>query len=262
MLFYNLNNLKIIINLIDILKNLNLFFYKFKVTLSQFSLINTINIGSRFHGHYEANRIVCCPIPLFTGIYILKKVLSTFCTTYINLILFIKSPKAFGLVLGCLSPLVISNKVIIPSHSGTDSMATMRSISEENCTLIGGSPSHFTDMLNHPDQPNFDFKSLQLALLSATHITNVLVKQIRASFKLKHVTICYGLTESSSAGTLTKSDQEATKGSIGVPYPFTECKVVDPCTGDIVLRNVDGVLCMRGAQILVFVKNYSRVPFH
>jgi fatty-acyl-CoA synthase len=63
------------------------------------------------------------------------------------------------------------------------------------------------------------------------------------------------MTETSAGGTLTQaSDVEHSEKfayeSIGRPFPFVEAKIINPDTGDMVPRNVDGEICLRGFNIM------------
>jgi fatty-acyl-CoA synthase len=67
--------------------------------------------------------------------------------------------------------------------------------------------------------------------------------------------LSYGLTESGSIGSMTRaSDIEISEKfayeSIGQCLPFVELKIVDPKTNQIVVRNVDGEICLRGFNIM------------
>ncbi len=61
----------------------------------------------------------------------------------------------------------------------------------------------------------------------------------------------YGMTESSPATHVSSDDPAKSKpGSIGVPVPNTECRVVDPVTGMDVDAGVDGEIWIRGPQVM------------
>ena len=62
----------------------------------------------------------------------------------------------------------------------------------------------------------------------------------------------YGMTEASPATHCTTEDPAMGKaGSIGVPVPLTECRVVDPTTGTDVPPGEDGELWVRGPQVML-----------
>jgi acyl-CoA synthetase (AMP-forming)/AMP-acid ligase II len=67
----------------------------------------------------------------------------------------------------------------------------------------------------------------------------------------------YGLTETSPATHLSPPDHRNRLGSIGFPCPSTECKIVDPATGEALGPGEDGELWMRGPQVM---KGYLNQP--
>jgi acyl-CoA synthetase (AMP-forming)/AMP-acid ligase II len=68
----------------------------------------------------------------------------------------------------------------------------------------------------------------------------------------------YGMTETSPVTHSSPADAEATKsGSIGVPAPNTECKIVDLGSGVALGPRQEGELCVRGPQIM---KGYLNRP--
>ena len=62
----------------------------------------------------------------------------------------------------------------------------------------------------------------------------------------------YGLTETSPATHVTPEDPATGKpGSVGVPVANTECRVVDPMTGEDACQDSDGEIWMRGPQVML-----------
>jgi len=72
-----------------------------------------------------------------------------------------------------------------------------------------------------------------------------------------HVFQGYGLTETSPATHVSPPDSRNRLGSVGFPVSGTECKVVDPATGEAVGPGEDGELWMRGPQVM---KGYLNQP--
>src|SRR5690606_39579355 len=61
----------------------------------------------------------------------------------------------------------------------------------------------------------------------------------------------YGLTETSPAALVLPEDFVSVKpGSIGVPIANTECRIVDPETGEDLPAGVDGELGISGPQVM------------
>jgi acyl-CoA synthetase (AMP-forming)/AMP-acid ligase II len=68
----------------------------------------------------------------------------------------------------------------------------------------------------------------------------------------------YGMTETSPVTHSSPADPTKMKlGSVGPAAPNTECKLVDPATGDELGPNQEGELCVRGPQIM---KGYLNNP--
>lgn len=68
----------------------------------------------------------------------------------------------------------------------------------------------------------------------------------------------YGLTETSPVTHSSPADPAQVKfGSVGVPAPNTECKVIDLETGESLGPNKEGEICVRGPQVM---KGYLNRP--
>ena len=96
-------------------------------------MINSSYLEIATSGLIEANRVTCCPIPLF---------------------------HVFGLIVGGFSPFVFGAKAVFPSLF-PDTLATIRAIHSEKCTSIKAAPIIFIDILNHPDRKKYDLSSLE-----------------------------------------------------------------------------------------------------
>ena len=152
-----------------------------------------------------------------------------------------------------VSGIVNAHKVVYPNFF-PDTLATMKAIQEEKCTSLKGAPVIFIDLLNHPDIKKYDLSSLELILLGASTVPKDLLLKIKEKLNLKHVIIGYGMTESGVIGSLTrvndiKKSEKFAYETIGQGLPFVELKVIDK-ENQIVPRNVDGELCIRGSIII------------
>ena len=62
----------------------------------------------------------------------------------------------------------------------------------------------------------------------------------------------YGMTEASPASHCTAEDPTlASSGSVGVPVPLTECRIVDPVSGADLPPGEDGEIWVRGPQVML-----------
>ncbi len=101
--------------------------------LTHSNLINSTYLEAATNNLVDANRIICCPIPLF---------------------------HIFGLIVGGFSPLVFGSKTVFPSFF-PDTLSTIKAIASEKCTSIKAAPIIFIDILNHPERKNYDLSSLE-----------------------------------------------------------------------------------------------------
>jgi acyl-CoA synthetase (AMP-forming)/AMP-acid ligase II len=98
---------------------------------------------------------------------------------------------------------------------------------------------------------HYDLSSLRSVLSGAA----ILGADLAAACERKlgcPVTQAYGMTEMSSVTHLAPMFEPATKpDSIGVPVPGTECRLVDPDTGQDVAKGEAGELYLRGDHVMV-----------
>jgi acyl-CoA synthetase (AMP-forming)/AMP-acid ligase II len=103
-------------------------------------------------------------------------------------------------------------------------------------------------LAKHPAIDEADLSSLQLIMSGAAPFGAKLAGQVAARIGCKTMQ-GYGMTETSPVTHILPPDQGQTHGGkIGVPLSDTECRVVDPETGEDAER---GELWMRGPQVMV-----------
>lgn len=116
----------------------------------------------------------------------------------------------------------------------------------------------YTALLNHPTLANYDLSSIKVCISGSAPLP-VEVQQKFEQITGGKLIEGYGLTEASP---VTHSnflwDGERIKGSIGVPWPDTEAKIVSLETGEEANVNEIGELVVRGPQVM---KGYWNQPF-
>lgn len=122
-------------------------------------------------------------------------------------------------------------------------------------SLITGVNTLFNALLNHKDFSSIDFSNLKI-----TSAGGMAVQQAVA-VKWKQVTGCqlsegYGMTETSPVASSNPLDGTAKIGSIGVPVPSTDMRVVDDA-GDPLPPGGIGELQVKGPQVM---KGYYNRP--
>ncbi|MDP6875530.1 MAG: long-chain fatty acid--CoA ligase [Alphaproteobacteria bacterium] len=124
-----------------------------------------------------------------------------------------------------------------------------RAVEQYRATRLFGVPTMFIALLNNETAKNADYSSLRACRTSAAPLP----ASVKAAFDGlvgREVLIeGYGLTETSPL-THANPMHRAKPGSIGIPLPDTDAKVVDPDSGaDLAVGEV-GELVIRGPQVM------------
>ena len=132
----------------------------------------------------------------------------------------------------------------------------LRTIQDHKVTRAFVVPPIIVAMVKHPLVNSFDLSSLRTVMCGAAPLDEDLAwvaeKQLRT-----RVAQGYGMTELSPASHGTPDNVDAPKGSVGLPIPNTECRLVDPVTGIDVEDREPGELWVRGPQVM---KGYLNNP--
>ncbi|MFZ7945614.1 AMP-binding protein [Neobacillus sp. 19] len=138
-----------------------------------------------------------------------------------------------------------------------DALTTLKTIHKQRPTLFPGAPTIYIGLLNHPDLKKYDLSSIEACISGSAPLP------LEVQEKFEEVTggklvEGYGLSEASP---VTHSnflwDVERVKGSIGVPYPDTDVKVVSIETGEQLPVGEIGEIIIKGPQIM---KGYWNRP--
>ncbi|ANB60478.1 long-chain-fatty-acid--CoA ligase [Anoxybacteroides amylolyticum] len=139
-----------------------------------------------------------------------------------------------------------------------DVETVLKTIEKKKPTLFPGAPTMYIALLNHPTLANYDLSSIKVCISGSAPLP-VEVQQKFEQITGGKLIEGYGLTEASP---VTHSnflwDGERVKGSIGVPWPDTEAKIVSLETGEEANVNEIGELVVRGPQVM---KGYWNQPF-
>ncbi|MGO9116731.1 MAG: AMP-binding protein [Desulfomonilaceae bacterium] len=125
-------------------------------------------------------------------------------------------------------------------------------------TMLGGAPQLYIPLINHPDFDSCDFSGVKIATSGAAPLASPVFDRLLDAFPSAVVVEGWGLTECAMGATANPPDREAIRpGSVGLPIFDTECKVIDPNTGEDLPRGSEGELCIRGPQVM---KGYWKKP--
>jgi long-chain acyl-CoA synthetase len=145
-------------------------------------------------------------------------------------------------------------QILIPKF---DANLLMQAIKQHKPTFFPSVPTLYISMLAHPEFKTCGFESIKrFNSGSAPMPIEVLEQFEKQSGSMLYEG--YGLTEASPTTHSTPTLAKRKVGSIGLPYPSTECKIVDLETGTReVPLGEDGELCVRGPQVM---KGYWNRP--
>ncbi|MGP3608938.1 AMP-binding protein [Anoxybacteroides rupiense] len=139
-----------------------------------------------------------------------------------------------------------------------DIKTTLKTIEKKRPTLFPGAPTMYIALLNDPDLLKYDLSSIK-ACISGSASLPVEVQEKFEALTGGKVIEGYGLTEASPVTHANFLwDGERVKGSIGVPWPDTEAKIISLETGEEADMNEIGELVVRGPQVM---KGYWNQPF-
>lgn len=130
-------------------------------------------------------------------------------------------------------------------------------LQDHEVTLAHLVPPIVLALSKHPVVDNYKLPKLRTIFCGAAPLDENLT---RACMERLSCTIRqgYGMTETSPVTHSSPADAAEVKfGSVGVPAPNTECKIVNLETGEAVGRNQEGELCVRGPQVM---KGYLNRP--
>jgi long-chain acyl-CoA synthetase len=122
-------------------------------------------------------------------------------------------------------------------------------------TVITGVNTLFNSLLNTPGFSDLDFKGLKFSLGGGAAVQKSVAERWQKT--TGHVLLeGYGLTECCPVVTVNPPHLEAYKGSIGMPVPSTDIKLVDE-EGNEVSKGEAGEMLVKGPQVM---KGYLNRP--
>ena len=139
-----------------------------------------------------------------------------------------------------------------------DPLKMMQIISSERCTTTLAVPTMILAILQHPDAAKYDLSCLKQVGPGGAPVPVAMMEQVKGRIGAD-VGIGFGQTEACATLTVTKPNDsfERKSATVGVPLPYTEIKIIDPATGEIVPVGERGELCARGYTVMV---GYYNMP--
>ncbi|BAU73127.1 long-chain-fatty-acid--CoA ligase FadD1 [Metapseudomonas furukawaii] len=146
----------------------------------------------------------------------------------------------------CMAMMLTGNHNVLISNP-RDLPAMVKELGKFRFTGFVGLNTLFVALCNNDDFRKLDFSALKLTLSGGMAL------QLAAAERWKQVTGCpicegYGMTETSPVVSVNPF-QSIQIGTIGIPVPSTQCKVVDDEGRDVGL-GAPGELCVKGPQVM------------
>lgn len=168
----------------------------------------------------EAEEVVMCPLPLY---------------------------HVFAFTVNCLAILSIGGRNILIINA-RDQPALIKEWRKHNPTLMPGVNTLFNALLNRPEFTKLDFSRLNLCVGGAMAVQKAVAE------RWQQVTGCqlvegYGMTEASPVISCNPFDGSARLGSIGVPVPSTDMRIVDDAGNELPQGEV-GEIQAKGPQVM------------
>src|SRR5574343_236862 len=152
-----------------------------------------------------------------------------------------------GLVMGLLGAVRQRATVVLLPRWDRDMAA--RAIASERVTHWPNIPTMVIDLLAAPGLDGFDLSSLRYIGGGGTAMPQAVADCLRERFGLDYVE-GYGLTET-AAPTHTNPPAAVRRGSLGIPYPSTRARVVDPETLQDLPAGEVGEVLVSGPQVFL-----------
>jgi long-chain acyl-CoA synthetase len=153
----------------------------------------------------------------------------------------------YGIALG-------AEVVIVPNPRPIENV--MRIMQHERCTMFPGVPAMYIGIINHPQVKSFDLRSIQVCISGSAPLP-MSVQQKFGELTGGMLVEGYGLTEAAPVTHCNPIRGRKKDGSIGVPYPDVEAKIISNDTGAPLGPDEIGELCLRGPQVM---KGYWNRP--
>jgi long-chain acyl-CoA synthetase len=160
-----------------------------------------------------------------------------------------------GLALGAALMSSGTGQVCVPNPRDLDFLIAAMKKYE----LVGmvNVPTLYYELLKKPEFRELDFSKLRYAISGAAPFPPESIGDMESVIGKDKFIELYGMTETSPVSCSNPRYGAKKVGSVGLPYPDTEFKLVDPETGKLAELGQPGEICVRGPQVM---KGYFNKP--
>ncbi|CAB0149697.1 Long-chain-fatty-acid--CoA ligase [Pseudidiomarina piscicola] len=155
----------------------------------------------------------------------------------------------FALTANCLTFLKHGGRNVLITNP-RDMPGFIKELGKHQFSIIMGVNTLFNGLLNTEGFKDLNFSNLKIALGGGMAVQRSVAEHWERVTK-KRLLEGYGLTECSPVVTVNPTDIEHYNGTIGLPLPSTDVRVVDTETGEVLEQGEEGELQVRGPQVMV-----------
>ncbi|MBA4601686.1 AMP-binding protein [Thermoactinomyces mirandus] len=132
----------------------------------------------------------------------------------------------------------------------------LRLIAKYKPSFFPGAPTMYVGLINHPKISRYDLSSIEACLSGSAPLPLEVQEQFE---KISGGVLVegYGMTETSPVTHSNLLWDRKKSGTIGIPWPDTDARIVDMNTGEILPPGKQGELQVKGPQVM---KGYWRRP--
>lgn len=132
----------------------------------------------------------------------------------------------------------------------------LQTIHRKKPTVFPGAPTMYVGIINHPANRGYDLSSINVCISGAASLPLEVQTRFESLTGGKLIE-GYGLTEASPVTHANNIWEKRKTGSIGIPFPDTEARIVQPETMEEVPIGEIGELAVKGPQVM---KGYWNQP--
>src|SRR6201999_3400347 len=151
-----------------------------------------------------------------------------------------------GIIVGTLTPLLAGGRVTIAGRFSPKAFFGL--VERVRPTYFSAVPAIYALLTALPDAATADSSSLRLVVCGAAPMPAELIARVESTLGVVLVE-GYGLSEGSCASTLNPYDGARKPGTVGLPLPGQEVRVVDQ-DGKPVAQGERGEVVIRGANVM------------
>jgi len=141
-----------------------------------------------------------------------------------------------------------ANVVMLPRPKPVDGV--MKIIQKTKASIFPGVPTLYTAINHHPDVKKYELGSVKLCLSGAAPLPMEVAETFERITGGRLVE-GYGMTECSPVATANPLFGQRKVGTIGLPLPDTDAKIVDLETGETLPPGKEGELAIKGPQVML-----------